>query len=490
MPLLTNKCIRQDIIYLKNEQPSEFGRYIMALKNLEDSDDWSRICGIHGNIFNPNDSHVLCPTDPKIVRTIGNTPDEDFYCAHGVSKFISWHLPYVLQYELLLNKYNTSKNKDYLCLPYLDLGNFDNDYTFINEPLITILFDDEYITINNPLATASYYDAEGIKKPIKRNGFLTPTNDEERLQLNTVNKQLHNTLYALKYETFSSNVVSPDKLNKVYDYVPLETPHNQIHNIIGGKGGNMGDVTIAAYDPLFWMHHCNMDRFFYNWLYNNTDEFDNKLNNKQILPETLDDTLSPFFDSEIFKEDFINSNSNSESNYGWKNNTFKFLVLKNILNVKKYPYTYNKIYKKISIINNKILNTPFENNKFVELVDIPIPMETVDIYFYLFPKNVTINDDNKKKYIAGIGNWFGINRHLKHCIRCERSRTNIKIDIHDYITNNNITDLNNHSWFIEAHGKLHNKKDDDDNDDNKNDQFLKYTHDDILKDGELKIINL
>lgn len=35
-----------------------------ALKELELSDDWSRICGIHGNAFKPNDRDVTIPTDP------------------------------------------------------------------------------------------------------------------------------------------------------------------------------------------------------------------------------------------------------------------------------------------------------------------------------------------------------------------------------------------------------------------------------------------
>ena len=102
---LSLKVIRKDILELKKDS-TEFGRFIVALKALEDSEDWSRICGIHGNTFNPNDNEVKCPTAPEIVEKIGNTPGEPFYCAHGETKFINWHTPYVYQFELLLNKYN------------------------------------------------------------------------------------------------------------------------------------------------------------------------------------------------------------------------------------------------------------------------------------------------------------------------------------------------------------------------------------------------
>ena len=55
---------RLNIIDLKNNYPERFGVFVMALRNLIDSHDWPRICGIHGNTFKPNDKGVLCPTNP------------------------------------------------------------------------------------------------------------------------------------------------------------------------------------------------------------------------------------------------------------------------------------------------------------------------------------------------------------------------------------------------------------------------------------------
>ena len=101
---LAKKNKRMNIIDLKNNHPEEFGRFVMALKNLEESDDWYRICGIHGNTFKPNDPEVLCPTDPKVVSFLAET-GEPQYCKHKVYTFIAWHVPYVYQFELLLNKY-------------------------------------------------------------------------------------------------------------------------------------------------------------------------------------------------------------------------------------------------------------------------------------------------------------------------------------------------------------------------------------------------
>ena len=43
-------------------------------------------------------------------------------------------------------------------------------------------------------------------------------------------------------------------------------PHNKVHVMVGGLGGLMTDPNYAALDPLFWLHHCNIDRLWSAWL--------------------------------------------------------------------------------------------------------------------------------------------------------------------------------------------------------------------------------
>ncbi len=51
-----------------------------------------------------------------------------------------------------------------------------------------------------------------------------------------------------------------------------QTPHNVIHVQLGGTsrgaclGGFMIDPACAALDPVFWLHHCNIDRLWKRWL--------------------------------------------------------------------------------------------------------------------------------------------------------------------------------------------------------------------------------
>jgi tyrosinase len=79
--------------------------------------------------------------------------------------------------------------------------------------------------------------------------------------------------------------------------VPLESPHNNIHLAVGGfdipTGPNAGDFSpidganadmgendTAALDPIFYFHHCNVDRVF--WLWQKQHGF---VDNFEIIPE-------------------------------------------------------------------------------------------------------------------------------------------------------------------------------------------------------------
>jgi tyrosinase len=63
----------------------------------------------------------------------------------------------------------------------------------------------------------------------------------------------------------------------------LEDFHDEVH---GWVGGDMGDVTTAAYDPIFFAHHCMIDRIWYLWQVRH--------GNGGIPHELLDLELVPF----------------------------------------------------------------------------------------------------------------------------------------------------------------------------------------------------
>lgn len=89
------------------------------------------------------------------------------------------------------------------------------------------------------------------------------------------------------YELFSNKTTKnawlasfgPNNQPKSDTYVSLEEPHNAIHLSVGGfyqpaiynadsiKGanGDMGENNTAAFDPIFFFHHCFVDYVFWQW---------------------------------------------------------------------------------------------------------------------------------------------------------------------------------------------------------------------------------
>jgi tyrosinase len=42
-------------------------------------------------------------------------------------------------------------------------------------------------------------------------------------------------------------------------------PHGSVHTAVGGEGGFMSAFSTAALDPIFWLHHANLDRLWEEW---------------------------------------------------------------------------------------------------------------------------------------------------------------------------------------------------------------------------------
>ncbi len=61
---------------------------------------------------------------------------------------------------------------------------------------------------------------------------------------------------------FGGGITTPVQFFGAYGELEF-TPHNDVHSAIGGF---MGDPNTAALDPIFWLHHANIDRLWSVWL--------------------------------------------------------------------------------------------------------------------------------------------------------------------------------------------------------------------------------
>lgn len=83
----------------------------------------------------------------------------------------------------------------------------------------------------------------------------------------------------------------------------LESVHDDIHGRAGGSRGHMSSLDVSAMDPIFWLHHCNVDRVWAMWQDLNPDEFMSArpapFTNFTVQAGAIEDEkspLSPFWD--------------------------------------------------------------------------------------------------------------------------------------------------------------------------------------------------
>lgn len=127
-----------------------------------------------------------------------------------------------------------------------------------------------------------------LNSAIVVNGKTIPTN---------VNQKFKDCLNAPNFTVFSNTTSAAEWNANIEEgelpVVSLESPHNSIHLAVGGcdlptydrspiqgANGDMGENDTAGLDPIFYFHHCNIDRVF--WLWQKKHGFTNNL---EIFPE-------------------------------------------------------------------------------------------------------------------------------------------------------------------------------------------------------------
>jgi hypothetical protein len=148
-------------------------------------------------------------------------------CEHGTIYFFAWHRGYVYYLERILREMSGDPE---LTLPYWD---------WQTDPTLPVAF-------RNPI------DPGGI------NPLYDPTriiNDGSAL--NPINV-VDDTLAVLALIRFT-DVFPMDSFTRNFE----RSPHGAVHN---QTGGNMTAFETAAQDPIFWLHHCNIDRNLDRWL--------------------------------------------------------------------------------------------------------------------------------------------------------------------------------------------------------------------------------
>lgn len=161
--------------------------------------------------------------------------DGFIHCQHSNWYFAPWHRSYLYYFELLIQHFT---NNPSFALPYWDWSQTHSvPYAF-------------YGGANNPLADNFSIDCAS---PGRRVG------PEEEFTLDHLSDYVGDARVELiqanpDYVSYGGDAFGGGELEK--------TPHNFVHIWVGGKMA----WSFSPLDPIFWMHHCNVDRLYSDWL--------------------------------------------------------------------------------------------------------------------------------------------------------------------------------------------------------------------------------
>jgi hypothetical protein len=192
------------------------------------------------------------PSDPRGWRFQANvhettdspaTGDEHLLwgtCEHASSFFLPWHRGYLFFFEEILREASGDPN---LVLPF-----WEWDGTLPQLRQLPAAFRDQTSVLY--VAERSVMN-EGAEMQAQ---FINPAS-----ALNALSFWRVGASQGFGSNTFSSQLSGSKGL--------LESPsHDAVHVLVGGDSGWMSSPQTAAQDPIFWIHHCNIDRLWAKWI--------------------------------------------------------------------------------------------------------------------------------------------------------------------------------------------------------------------------------
>ena len=218
--------------------------------------------------------------------------NDDRYAAHGGPLFLPWHRIMLLAFEYNLQ---VALGDAGFALPYWDWvadGStasplWSNTEDFLGTGSGGGLYYDPNLDPNLPgqYAVRLYEDPDGKFGQISPRGVLRELGKQDRLP-NTTDVET-----AAKATEFDGPRYSGKSTGFRHN---LEVNlHNHVHNWVGGDRGDMGPSS-SPNDPVFFLHHCNVDRIWEAWMQTNnrrTYQPDMSESERDYLGLRIDDKL-------------------------------------------------------------------------------------------------------------------------------------------------------------------------------------------------------
>lgn len=227
----------------KDLQSLEKAIKIMRLKDCNDPCSWYYQSAIHW-IPDTIKTNNLCSS----YNTVVDLKDGWDNCTHtpsGAEKihFLVWHRLYIYHFEKIIRRISGDST---FALPYWDYTDVGGNYRTLPN-----IFRNRKSSLYESCRFDSLNNGYDIAGPISR------ALDLDKLMSYT------------SFRMFSTNInVAPH--GAIHDYIGHgNNPEGKrFKNPITGtitEDGLMGQVPTAAFDPIFWLHHSNIDRIWQKW---------------------------------------------------------------------------------------------------------------------------------------------------------------------------------------------------------------------------------
>ena len=178
------------------------------------------------------------------------------WCMHGNWWFLPWHRGYVYFFEKIVRKLS---GNDAFRLPYWA---WEKD----GQNMLPAAFRDaKYQDKDNPLFDGTRIEANkgGPLRPDTQSGSFAVDWETARAI-----EHFTTDFAELSYGGIRQpKTAMPTKPISSRQHGGMESnAHDMIHDAVGNGEGNMGHPDTAARDPIFWLHHANVDRLWNRWL--------------------------------------------------------------------------------------------------------------------------------------------------------------------------------------------------------------------------------
>ena len=236
------------------------GIALMKQRQSTDPTSWIYQANIHGV---PGQG-ANCPASTDPMQEAWAT------CQHGSFFFLAWHRMYLFYFERILRDAIQEATGDpnyQFALPYWDYANgspqLPQPFTTPADASNSLYVAQRRTVCNSPQAGLECVSAVQGSSTQAMATVPTCNCPSGQASCDGCTPGLNPD------ETFFGQFTpQPEHFLGQFGELELQ-PHNVIHNRVGSFSGWMSDPDCAARDPIFWLHHANIDRLWQVWLNQN-----------------------------------------------------------------------------------------------------------------------------------------------------------------------------------------------------------------------------